>query len=94
MPTPTEFFRFWILDERTGKRRLTTYKLTRADAERQFPGAEPDLQTPRDPQPAGPRRDAAGQQQAAAGLDARDNHIHEQRQRLAARRKRPLILDT
>jgi len=24
MPTPTEFFRWWIVDERTGKRRLTT----------------------------------------------------------------------
>jgi hypothetical protein len=34
--TPTEFFRWWIVDERTGKRRLTSYKLTRADAERQF----------------------------------------------------------
>jgi hypothetical protein len=43
MTTPTEFFRWWITDERTGKRRRTTYKLTRADAERQFPGAEPDL---------------------------------------------------
>ena len=45
MTTPTEFFRWWIVDERTGKRRLTTYKLKRADAERQFPGAEPDLQS-------------------------------------------------
>jgi hypothetical protein len=43
MTTPTEFFKFWIVDERTGKSRLTTYKLTRANAERQFPGAEPDL---------------------------------------------------
>ena len=45
MSTPTEFFRWWITDERTGERRLTTYKLTRADAERAFPEAEPDLQT-------------------------------------------------
>jgi hypothetical protein len=45
MSTPTEFFHWWIVDERTGKRHLTTYKLTRADAERAFPGAEPDLQT-------------------------------------------------
>jgi len=45
MSTPTEFFRWWIIDERTGTRRLTTYALTRADAERAFPGAEPDLQT-------------------------------------------------
>ena len=45
MPTPTEFFKFWIVDERTGKRRLTTYKLTRAQAADRYPGAEPDLQT-------------------------------------------------
>jgi hypothetical protein len=45
MSTPTEFFRWWITDERTGKRRRTSYKLTRADAERQYPGAEPDLQS-------------------------------------------------
>ena len=43
--TPTEYFNWWIIDERTGKRRLTTYKLKRADAERAFPGAEPDLQS-------------------------------------------------
>ena len=43
MSTPTEFFRWWITDERTGQRRRTTYKLSRANAERQFPGAEPDL---------------------------------------------------
>jgi hypothetical protein len=43
MGTPTEFFRWWVLDERTGKRRLTRYAMTRADAARQFPGAEPDL---------------------------------------------------
>jgi len=45
MVTPTEFFRWWIVDERTGERQLTAYKLSRADAERAFPGAEPDLQT-------------------------------------------------
>jgi len=27
MPTPTEFFRWHITDERTGKRRLTSYRL-------------------------------------------------------------------
>jgi len=43
--TPTEFYNWWIIDERTGTRRLTTYKLTRADAERAFPGAQPELQT-------------------------------------------------
>ena len=45
--TPTEFFRWWIVDEATGERRLTTYALTRADAARAFPGAEPDVQTRR-----------------------------------------------
>ena len=45
MPNPTEFFNWYIRDERTGERRLTTYKLSRADAERAFPEAEPDLQT-------------------------------------------------
>jgi hypothetical protein len=43
--TSTEFFNRWIVDERTGERRLTTYKLTRADAEKAFPGAEADLKT-------------------------------------------------
>jgi len=43
MPTPTELFRWWIIDARTGKRRLTRYAMTRADAERRLPGAEPDL---------------------------------------------------
>ena len=42
MGSPTEFFRWWIDDERTGQRRLTAYKLSRADAERAFPGAEAD----------------------------------------------------
>ena len=37
-----EFFRWWVLDECTGERRLTSYKLNRADAQRAFPGAEPD----------------------------------------------------
>ena len=45
MRTPPEFFRFWIVDERTGKRRLTTYRMTSAEAAVRYPGAEPDLQT-------------------------------------------------
>jgi len=45
MPTPTEFFRWWIVDERTGTRRLTTYKMQRADAASRYPGAEPNLQS-------------------------------------------------
>ena len=33
-----EFFKFGVVDERTGKRRLTTYRLTRADASRRYSG--------------------------------------------------------
>jgi hypothetical protein len=40
-----EFFRWWFVDEHTGERCLTTYKLSRVNAERALPGAEPDLQT-------------------------------------------------
>jgi hypothetical protein len=42
---PTEFYHWWIVDERTGERRLTAYKLARVDAQRAFPGAEPELRT-------------------------------------------------
>jgi len=28
VPIPTEFYRRWIVGERTGKRRRTTYKMT------------------------------------------------------------------
>lgn len=42
MVRPVEFFQWWILDERGGERRLTTYKLSAADAQRAFPGCEPD----------------------------------------------------
>jgi hypothetical protein len=46
MPIPTEFFRWYITDERTGKRRLTSYAMTREQAAERFPeGAEPDLRT-------------------------------------------------
>ena len=46
MATPTEFFRWYITDEVTGKRRLTRYAMTRAVAAERFPeGAEPDLRT-------------------------------------------------
>lgn len=40
----TEFFNWWITDER-GKTRLTKYKLSRVNAEKAFPGAEPDVRT-------------------------------------------------
>ena len=63
--TPTEFFKWWIVDERTGKRRLTRYAMTRADAAERFPDAEPDLGT-REVRSAGAGRGA--QQHAAAGL--------------------------
>jgi hypothetical protein len=45
MTTATELFRWWITDERSGKRRRTTYKLTREQAARQWADAEPDLQS-------------------------------------------------
>jgi len=37
-----EFFNWWVVDERSGERWLTTYKLSRPDAQRAFPGAEPE----------------------------------------------------
>lgn len=45
MTTATEFYKWWFVDERTGERRLTPYKLTRIDALRAFTDAEPDLAT-------------------------------------------------
>jgi hypothetical protein len=46
MTTSTEFFRWRITDERTGKRRLTRYAMTRAEAAERFgDDAEPDLRT-------------------------------------------------
>lgn len=46
MSTPTEFFRWYITDERTGKRRLTTYAMTREQAKERFgDDAEPDLRS-------------------------------------------------
>jgi len=41
MPIPTEFFRWYITDETTGKRRLTGYKMDRATALERYPDAEP-----------------------------------------------------
>ncbi len=45
MTTATVFYRWWIVDEGTGERILTPYKLTSAHAALAFPGAEPNLQT-------------------------------------------------
>jgi hypothetical protein len=45
VPTPTEFFRWWIVDERAGKRRLTRFAMTRAQAAERYADAEPDLRT-------------------------------------------------
>jgi hypothetical protein len=42
MATVIEYFNWWIVDDHTGRRCLTTFKLSRADAQRAFPGAEPD----------------------------------------------------
>ena len=45
MAVPTEFFRWYVTDERTGKRLLTRYAMTRADAAERYPDAEPALDT-------------------------------------------------
>ena len=37
---PTEFSLWWITDARTGKRRKTTYRMTRVDAIERFPDAQ------------------------------------------------------
>ena len=39
----TEFYRWWIINEVSGERVLTPYKLTRAHAALAFPRAVPDL---------------------------------------------------
>lgn len=40
----TEFFRWWVPDERRpGRLRLTTYRMTREQAGERFPGAAPEL---------------------------------------------------
>lgn len=41
----TDFYRWWIVDEVTGERVLTPYKLTCAHAALAFPNAEPELRT-------------------------------------------------
>jgi hypothetical protein len=45
LTTPTEFYRWWVVEEITGERLLTPYKLTRSNAEKAFAGAVPDLAT-------------------------------------------------
>jgi prophage antirepressor-like protein len=45
MPTETEFFRWWVTDEVTGKRRKTTFVMDRPTALKRYPGAEPDPAT-------------------------------------------------
>jgi hypothetical protein len=45
MPALTEYFLWYVPDERTGELRLTKYKLNRADAASAFPAAQPDLQS-------------------------------------------------
>lgn len=45
MTDVTEYFNWWVVDELTGAAQLTRYKLSRANAQRAFPGAEPDVQT-------------------------------------------------
>jgi hypothetical protein len=41
----TEYFKWWVVDEVTGERLLTKYKLSRENAQRAFPGATPDLKS-------------------------------------------------
>jgi hypothetical protein len=41
MPIETEYFRWYITDEVTGKRRLATYKMDPKSALERFPDAEP-----------------------------------------------------
>lgn len=45
MAKQVEYFRWWIVDERTGKRRRTTYAMDRETALERFPAAEPDPAT-------------------------------------------------
>ena len=40
-----EYFRWWVVDQNTGERRLTDKRISREDAQRRFPGAVPDLRT-------------------------------------------------
>jgi len=40
-----EYFRWWVVDQSTGERRLTDKRISREDAQRRFPGAVPDLRT-------------------------------------------------
>ena len=41
--TPTDYCLWWVFDNGSGKPRRTTDKLTRADAARAFPGAQPHV---------------------------------------------------
>ena len=41
----TEYFKWWVIDRRTGERELTDQRLSREDAQRRFPGAVPDLRS-------------------------------------------------
>jgi len=41
MPIETEFFRWYVRDKVTGKRRLKTYRMDRKTAVERFPDAEP-----------------------------------------------------
>ena len=43
MDVLAEYFNWWVVDETTGERQLTRFKLSRENAQRAFPGAEPDL---------------------------------------------------
>ncbi|NUZ07673.1 hypothetical protein [Piscinibacter koreensis] len=42
MPEPLILYRWWITDEITGKRRLTSFRMSEVDARSRYPDAEPD----------------------------------------------------
>lgn len=42
MNDPIELWRWWITDERSGKRRLTKFHMTEKDALERYPDAERD----------------------------------------------------
>ena len=66
MTTPTEFFNWWIIDQRTSKRRLTTYKLTRIDPSVRFRALSQTIQRARSA--TCPTKARSPEQQARIGM--------------------------
>ncbi len=42
---PVEYFRWWFVEERTGKRRRTRHHMSAEEAAIRYPGATPDRRT-------------------------------------------------